>query len=140
MGSSGPPNTSQGVRFPGTHREECLQQPWLQVEPVPADGPIAKFIVEELVPSGRSPAHEGELQCIGVAHHLKVPFSTADKNGFIIGAATLGSSQVMLPYDLWLALETAGYLSGIERAALSKLTWKNHRQLVLRQPARTRQL
>jgi hypothetical protein len=119
-------------------REQCLEQPWIEIVDVPADGDIARFIAEELMVDGRTTADTGEVHCIGVAHHLELPFATSDKNGFILGAAVLGGGRVVLPYDLWLDLEDAGFIDPQERQRLSELTWRNHRQLILKQPKRTR--
>lgn len=120
-------------------RESCLQQPWLEVVPSPADGPAALFVATELVPSGATPAVDaGEIDCMGVAHALGLPFVTQDVRGFFVAAAALGAARTILPYDLWLALEARGHISAEDRRRLSELSWRNHRQLVLRQPARTR--
>lgn len=128
------------TEVPGdTSRELCLQQPWLEIVPSPADGAAARFVAMELVPSGATPAVDaGELNCIGVAHALDLPFVTQDVRGFFVAAAALGSTRTLLPYDLWLALEARGHLLPDDRRRLSELSWRNHRQLVLRQPARTR--
>lgn len=102
-------------------------------------GAAALFVSTELVPAGTTSVIDaGELACIGVAHAIDRPFVTQDVRAYFVAAAALGSQRVMLPYDLWLELETRGLIGEEERRRLSELSWRNHRQLVLRQPARTR--
>lgn len=119
-------------------REQCLSQPWLEALPSPAGGQAARFVSTEIAPSGATPVIDaGEIACIGLAHATGYRFVTQERRGYLVAAAALGSFQVMLPYDLWLELESRGCLTADDRCRLSALTWRNHQQLVLRQPSRT---
>lgn len=119
-------------------REICLQQPWIEIIETPVEGMAASFIATELTVNGECAVDQGELHGIGVAKELGLPFATADKNGLFLAAAVLDRGKAILPYDLWLELRRSGLIAAAEQDRLSALTWRNHKQLVLRQPARTR--
>lgn len=115
-----------------------MAQPWMTVLPVPVDGPAARFIASELVPPGRNPVIQaGELNCIGLAHELGVPFVTQDKNAVFVAMAALGPGRVLLPYDLWLHMERQGLMVASDRDKLSDIAWRNHKERVLVRPSRT---